>query len=69
MKTKEQIIHDMCYTMRHDYGLRISTEDRETRVFISGMTDDEAKFLYNQMKQLFENSIEPYIVVKDQDND
>ena len=61
MTTKEQIITNMCYTMRHDYGLRVSKSDS----IASGITDCEAVFLYNQMKQVFENCIEPYVTFKE----
>jgi hypothetical protein len=42
MKTKEQIITDMCYTYRHDYGLR--KENSEPN-WTSGMTEQDAKML------------------------
>ena len=43
MKNKEQIITDMCYTYRHDFGLR--KKDGEPN-WTSGMTEQDAKMLY-----------------------
>jgi len=58
MKNKEQIITDMCYTYRHDYGLR--KEDGEPN-WTAGMTEQDAKMLYNTMEQIYNNNIEPII--------
>lgn len=48
-KTREQIVRSMCFTERHDYGL---------------MEEDKRKFLYNQMAQIFDNDIAPYMEFK-----
>ena len=56
MKTKEQTIHDMCLTMRHDYGLEQLPEDR---MFGAGMTKTARMFLYDQMSQLYNHHILP----------
>lgn len=48
-RTREQIISSMCFTKRHDYGL---------------MTEEERRFLYNQMAQIFDNDIAPYMEFK-----
>jgi hypothetical protein len=58
MKSKEQIITDMCYTYRHDYGL---AKDPSDPSWVAGMTPDERKGLYNTMKQIYENNIEPTV--------
>lgn len=58
MKTKKEIIHDMCMTYRHDYGLRKSDNDPS---WISGMTENEAKMLYKTMEQIYNNNIEPLL--------
>ena len=58
MKNKEQIITDMCYTYRQDYGLDKNPADPS---WIAGMTPDERKGLYNTMKQIYENNIEPMV--------
>jgi hypothetical protein len=63
MKTREQIINDMCMTFRHDYGLRISEDDRMYSL-MSGMTEREAQALYNDMAQIFDNDIAPYMDFK-----
>lgn len=60
MKTREEIIASICYTMRHDYGL-IKEDDR---LLSSGMTDAERKALWNQMAQIFDNCIAPYMEFK-----
>ena len=58
MKTKEQIITNMCYTYRHDYGLR---KEQGEPSWTSGMTEQDAKMLYKQMEQIYNNDIEPIL--------
>ena len=58
MKTKEEIIHDMCMTYRHDFGLRKNPNDPP---WISGMTENDAKMLYKTMEQIYNNNIEPML--------
>jgi hypothetical protein len=49
---------DMCYTMRHDYGLNLHPDDS----FIgSGMAEDERRALYRQMSQLYDHHIQPLV--------
>jgi len=60
MKTREQIITSMCYTWRHDYGLRKG----EATTLSSGMTEEEAKALWEQMEQIFDNDIIPHMKFK-----
>lgn len=67
MKTKQDIIRDMCLTTRHDYGLpkeNIRVEGESVPIGSSGMTDDERDNLYRKMLQLYNNAIEPYMVLK-----
>jgi hypothetical protein len=64
MKTREQIITSMCYTWRHDYGLRKGGAEGYGSTFSSGMTDDEAAALWKQMAQLFDNDIAPHMEFK-----
>ena len=61
MKTREEIITSMCFTMRHDFGL-----DREDPAppWESGMTNNERMFLWNNMAQLFDNDIAPHMEFK-----
>lgn len=60
MKTREEIITDMCYTWRHDYGLEKHPEE-----FIPcGMNDIERRVLWDKMAQIFDNSIQPYVKLK-----
>ena len=58
MKSKEEIITDMCYTYRHDYGL---DKDPNSPSWCAGMTPEERKGLYNTMSQIYENNIEPLL--------
>jgi hypothetical protein len=58
MKSKKEIITDMCYTYRSDYGL---DKDPDDPSWVAGMTPDERKGLYNTMKQIYENNIEPMV--------
>lgn len=60
---REQIINNMCMTFRHDYGLRISEDDRMYSL-MSGMTEREAQALFNDMAQIFDNDIAPYMEFK-----
>jgi hypothetical protein len=61
MKTREQIITDMCYTYRHDYGL---DKDPNGPSWLSGMTPEERKGLYDTMAQIFDNDIQPIMDLK-----
>jgi hypothetical protein len=61
MKTREEIIDSMCMTWRHDYNLVV---ERHEHPFNAGMTVDERVFLYNQMAQIFDNDIAPYVNIK-----
>jgi hypothetical protein len=61
MKTREQIITSMCYTWRHDYGL---DKDQQAYPFSAGMTDKDRKALWQQMAQIFDNDIAPYMEPK-----
>jgi hypothetical protein len=62
MKTRESIITSMCYTMRHDYGLGRPKDSHFP--LDSGLTDQERLALWNQMAQLFDNDIAPYMEFK-----
>ena len=65
MKLKEKIINDMCMTFDHRYYNEVPEEDVEN-VFarMSGMTKAERQHLYRSMKQIFENDIEPKVMLK-----
>lgn len=58
--TREQIIHNMCMTYRHDYGLTIS-EDDKMYTLNSGVTESQRKFIWQKMAQIFDNDIAPYM--------
>jgi hypothetical protein len=62
MKTREDIITSMCYTMRHDYGL--GRPVNSPFLLDSGLTDRERLALWNQMAQIFDNNINPYMEFK-----
>jgi hypothetical protein len=55
IKTREQIIRDMCYTWRHDYGLDKTTNDPLS----SGMTIQQRQQLWQQMAQVYDHCIAP----------
>lgn len=56
MKTREEIIHSMCLTYRHDYGLTKSDTDPS---WTAGMTEHDSKMLYKTMEQIYTTIIEP----------
>lgn len=58
IKSKEEIIHDMCMTYRHDYGLRKKSTDP---TWTAGMTEEDAKMLYKTMEQIYTNDIQPLL--------
>ena len=58
MKSREEIITEMCFTFRHDYGLPKSEHAWQ---FEAGMTGDERQFLYSQMAQIYDNDLSMYI--------
>ena len=60
---REEIIHNMCMTFRHDYGLEISEDDR-MYTLNSGMTKREREGLFSTMAQIFDNDIAPYMEFK-----
>ncbi len=68
MKTREQIITDMCYTWRHDYGLTKLETDSPWGTLSSGLTEDERKILWQHMAQIFDNTILPYMDFKNADH-
>lgn len=57
-KSKEEIIHDMCMTYRHDYGLRKLPSDPS---WTSGMTQEDATMLYKTMEQIYNHNVEPIL--------
>jgi hypothetical protein len=64
MKNRLQIITSMCYTFRHDYGLRKGGSEPHGGMFEHGITDEEAKEIWNQMAQIFDNDIVPHMEFK-----
>jgi hypothetical protein len=69
MKTREEVITSMCYTYRHDYGLNKYEEVNGVafkNALTAGMTDSERHALWNQMAQIFDNDIAPYMEFKNE---
>lgn len=64
MKTREQIITSMCFTMRHDYGLEKDIGNGFISELSAGMTQEERTSLWNQMAQIFDNDVAPYMEFK-----
>jgi hypothetical protein len=64
MRTREEVITEMCYTYRHDYGLTRSPDDPP---WLTGMTETERKGLWLTMSQIFDNNIAPYMKMKEDD--
>jgi len=58
MKSKEEIITEMCYAYRQDYDLN---KDPDSPSWCAGMTPEERIGLYNTMSNIYENNIEPLI--------
>lgn len=58
MKNREEIIHSMALSYRHDYGLRKEPNDPS---WTAGMTEEDAKMLYKTMEQIYTNDIEPLL--------
>jgi hypothetical protein len=64
MKTREQIITDMCYTWRHDYGLDRQEHDGPGGLISSGLTTQEREQLWRQMAQIYDRCIVPVMEPK-----
>ena len=60
-QNKNAIIHSMCLTYRHDYGLRKVKGDPP---WTAGMTEEDAKMRYKTMEQIYNNDIEPFMELK-----
>lgn len=62
MKTREEIITEMCFTYRHDYGLnKPQLSEDSPNLISSGMTESERIWLWHMMAQIFDNNIHPYM--------
>ena len=51
----------MCQTLRHDYGL---DKDADDAPWEAGMSQDDRRFLWNSMAQVFDNDIAPHMEFK-----
>ena len=56
MKSKEEIINEMCLDYRHDFNIRKLDTDP---TWTSGMTERDAKMLYTVMEQIYNQVVEP----------
>ena len=65
MKTREEIINSMCMTYRHDFGLDKHPDDAQ---FVAGVTGSQRKAIWNQMAQIFDNDILPYMIFRQDDD-
>ncbi len=61
---RDQMITSMCYTYRHDYGLEKSVGTGFADTISSGMNNEERQALWNQMAQIFDNDIAPFMEFK-----
>lgn len=61
---RNTIITNMCYTFRHDYGLTKPEGNSFSDMLSSGMTEDERRYLWNTMAQIFDNDIAPHMEFK-----
>lgn len=59
--SKSKIVHDMCLTWRHDYGLTRMEHDGPGGLITAGMTDAERQLLYRHMAQIFDNDVRPIL--------
>ena len=59
MKTREEIITDMCYTWRHDYGVDRQEHDGPGGLITMGLTTAQREILRQKMEQIFDNAIVP----------
>jgi len=55
---KDRLIHDMCMTYRHDFGLHKNPDDPS---WVAGLTPIERKALIITMEQIFEHNIKPLL--------
>ncbi len=61
--TREQVITNMCFTFRHDYGLE---NDNPSDPLSAGMTQQEREWLWRDMAQIFDNDIAPHMEFKNE---
>ena len=62
MKTPEQIISSMCYTLRHDFGLAKEKDPGGYSFpYLEGMTEDEQIQLWQDMEKIYRHVITPHL--------
>jgi hypothetical protein len=62
--TRESIIYSMCLTYRHDYGLTKTPQEKITDPIGAGMTLHEKQELWDQMAEIFDKDIAPFMEFK-----
>lgn len=63
-KTREEVIASMCLTYNHAYNAPLDPEWPEL-----SLTNDERKYIWNQMAQLFDNDIFPNMMFRHEKTD
>ena len=61
LKTREQIIEDMCFTARHDFGIDREFDNGFVSSISAGMTQAERDALRRDMSQLYDHHIHPIV--------
>ena len=61
MKTREEIIHDMCMSYRSDYDLNRSATDPP---WVAGLTPKERMGLWRTMEQIYNINIASKMEIK-----
>ena len=61
VKTRDEIITDMCYTYRNDYRL---DKHPDAPSWCAGMTPREREGLWRTMAQISDNTIAPIMEIK-----
>lgn len=56
-RSREEIVTAMCYSVRHDYGLDKTSDSP----LCCGITSQERIALWNEMVQIFDNEIAPWM--------
>jgi len=63
INTPESIIYNMCLTYNHAYFLPTKADDDDS-LLNCALTKSEKDYLWRQMRQIFNNDIEPFMEFK-----
>lgn len=62
MKTPDQLISAMCYTLRHDFGLpKEKDPGGYSFPYLEGITEEEKKQLWRDMEKIYRNVLAPHL--------